>query len=388
MNPDFKKIAVFIGTRPEVIKLFPVISALRKRNRHLVDVIFTGQHKEILKKTAAIFGLAPDLHVSLRRSGTALSTLTSSLIAGCSKTLAQRQHDLVIVQGDTSTAMASSLAAFYAEIPIAHVEAGLRTQNLQSPFPEELNRQLIARMASIHFAPTGLARSNLVAEGIDPSLIVLTGNTSVDSLNWMLQSSPRRANQSTTELGESILVTVHRRESWRDKLSMICAALRQIVRQRPQCQVRFPLHPNPAVQNSVGKELANIPQIRLMPPVAYDKFIALIAQSSLVMTDSGGVQEDACALHKPTLVLREFTERTESIKLGLQVLVGMNEHEIVRHANRILDNDTEHSQLHRCANPFGDGRAAERISSSLDRWFTKNDPSLPFSQQFNAAQRP
>lgn len=381
MNRASKTIGVFIGTRPEVIKLAPLIFELKQHSNYRVLVIFTGQHKDLLTSTAKIFGIVPDRCLEMDRHEGNLIELTSELIRGCAQVLNEEKPDLVVVQGDTSTAMVASLAAFYKELPVAHVEAGLRTHNLQAPFPEELNRQIIARIATLHFAPTEIAKNNLLTEGVPSSSIVVTGNTSVDTIHWLLNGSDKKLGGHTHSFDESILVTVHRRESWNENLHSICKAIRQIAASRPQCAIHIPVHPGPTV-NTLVKELSDMPQIHLLDPLPYDEFIALMSKSDLVMTDSGGVQEDACALHTPTLILRDFNEREESLRIGECVMTGTDSAKIIVEANRILDQRNEPHQRP-LPNPFGDGQATKRILQSITQWFNNGNPTLAPSQQFH-----
>lgn len=381
MNHASKTIGIFIGTRPEVIKLAPLIFELRKNSEFRVLVFFTGQHEELLTSTAKIFGISADRSLNIHRKEGGLTELTSELMHGCTEILNQERLHLVIVQGDTSTAMVSSLAAFYKQIPVAHIEAGLRTHNLKAPFPEELNRQIIARIATLHYAPTHSAKKNLLAEGIKSSYIVVTGNTSVDAIEWVMQSFSEKFKTPTFFTKELILVTVHRRESWNENLSSICKALKQIAKNRPQCSIFIPVHPGPTVRATLIAELSNISQIHLLDPIPYNEFIALLARSRLVMTDSGGVQEDACALHIPTLVLREYTEREETIKNGTGILTGTNTSKIIQEVNQIL-NTPNSCRFGYPPNPFGDGQAATRISKSISQWFATGKPNLHSSMQF------
>ena len=383
MSPASKTIGVFIGTRPEVIKLAPLIFELKQNSDYRVLVVFTGQHKDLLTSTAKIFGITPDRHIEMNRKKGNLTELTSELIRGCSKILKEENPDLVVVQGDTCTAMVSSLAAFYEELPVAHVEAGLRTHNLKAPFPEELNRQIIARIATMHFAPTAQAKKNLLAEGVPSSSIVVTGNTSVDAIQWLIHGPCLKHKIPPPPAGETVLVTVHRRESWYENLHSICEALRHIAQCRPQCHIYIPVHPGPAVKNTLHKELSNIPQIYLLDPLPYDEFIDLMSQSSLVMTDSGGVQEDACALRVPTIILREFTEREETVKVGAGIITGTDSSKIIDAVNRILNGNSKNKRKKKIPNPFGDGQAARRILKAITQWFANGKPSLRSSQQFH-----
>ena len=384
MSRDSKVISVFVGTRPEMIKLAPVIFELRKNPSYLVRIIFTGQHKELLTQTAKIFSIRPDCYLYLKRSQGTLSELAVRLMNGCTKILRNNEIDLVVVQGDTSTALIAALTAFYEGVAVAHVEAGLRTYDLSKPFPEESNRQIIARLASIHFAPTAQARKNLLSEGIDTASVVVTGNTAVDALQWVMRTSNFELWSSELHSsGERILVTIHRRESWHEQLHSICHGLKKIVNSRPQCSIVIPVHPGQTVKNTLLQELSGIPQIRLLDPQPYDRFVVMMAQSALILTDSGGVQEDACALHRPVLVLRDTTERQEAVKSGFARLVGTNGDEIASQVNRVLDNDVENSQLYRVANPFGDGHAATRIASAIDSWFAKKPILLSRAAEFH-----
>ena len=384
MNLGSKTIGIFIGTRPELIKLAPVIFELKKTPIYKVLVIFTGQHKELLTTTAKIFGIEPDYSINMNRVQGTLSELTSELIQSCDDVLNKENIDLVIVQGDTSTAMVASLAAFYQEIPVAHIEAGLRTHNLKEPFPEELNRQIISRIANMHFAPTPAAKGNLISEGISNSSIVVTGNTSIDAIHWLIESSAKNIDEAPSANDkESILVTVHRRESWHEHLHSICKAVRHIAQNRPHCTIYIPIHPIHTVEDVFREDLANVPEIKLLQPLPYDEFVTLMLHSQLVMTDSGGVQEDACTLQIPTIILRNFTEREEGLKENCVLMTGTESSKIIDAANLLLDSRKNSKKTNLVDNPFGDGQAAKRIRESINNWFTTSKMALNSLQEFN-----
>lgn len=361
------KVAVAFGTRPEAIKLAPVIKALRAVPGLECQVVLTGQHRELLDQALAVFGLRGDRDLGVMRPRQTLAELNSRLIAAMDEWLAASPPDVLIVQGDTTSTFVSALAGFYRGVPVAHVEAGLRTDNPLSPFPEEMNRRLVSQVATWHFAPTAQAHARLLAEGIEPSRVSVTGNTVVDALLAIRESDAFRQAPLPVDLrsGERlVLVTMHRRESWPD-VTRVCAAIAKVVSTRPSTRVVFPVHPNPAVQEPVYRALGNIAQVTLLPPMDYVAFVKTMAASHFVMTDSGGVQEEAPAFGKPVLVLRENTERMEAVDAGVARLVGTSTNAIVNSMLTLLDDEAAWSEMSRAVSPFGDGHAADRIVSTM-----------------------
>ncbi len=366
-----KLLAVF-GTRPEAIKLFPVIHALRATPGLDVRVCVTGQHRGLLDSVLDLAGIAPDADLGLMAPGQSLDALTARLIVGIGEVLDAERPDRVIVQGDTASAMAASLAAYYRRIPIAHVEAGLRSGNLHHPWPEEGKRRIIAAMADLHFAPTEKAAAALRGEGIDAASIHMTGNSGVDALlhvRAMLREgraqAPRVAGLAARFAGRRIMaVTCHRRENLGEGLDSIADALAELAR-REDVAIVLPLHPNPQVGAVFRARLDSLANVALVEPLDFPEFVALLDACHLVLTDSGGVQEEAPALGKPVLVLRETTERPEGVAAGTALLVGTDAARIVTEAARLLDDPAAHAAMARAHSPYGDGQAAGRIAGIL-----------------------
>ncbi len=363
---------VAFGTRPEAIKLAPVIAELRRRPNVAVRVVTTAQHRELLDQVLAVFSIVPDTDLDVMRPSQTLAELSGRILTSMDRLLTPAPPDMVIVQGDTTSAFMCGLAAFYRGVPVAHVEAGLRTGSPVNPFPEEMNRRLTAALTSLHFAPTERARASLAAEGIPEDTIFVTGNTVVDALLQIRETDAYKAIQPPVHMtkGERLLlVTLHRRESWGAPLAGMCRALRTIVEARPDVRIVMPVHLNPAVQRVVRECLAGVSRVHLIEPVDYLTFIALMDASWLVLTDSGGVQEEAPALGRPVLVLRETTERPEAVDCGVARLAGTDPDAIVRHTMALLDNPAEWAKMARPVSPFGDGRASQRIADVFESRF-------------------
>lgn len=360
---------IAFGTRPEAIKLAPLVAELRRRPGFDVTVVVTAQHRELLDQVMSVFAIAADVDLALMQPSQSLASLTSRVMLAMDELIEQRQPDLVIVQGDTTSAFVSALAAFYRGVPVAHVEAGLRTPTVINPFPEEVNRRLTSSLAFLHFAPTEGARQALLDQGVAPAAIDVTGNTIVDALHH-IQGSAAFAGATLPPLVDgalrTVLVTVHRRENWIN-LPDVCDAIRDIVARRTDAQVVVPVHPNPAVQHTLHRSLAGVPRVVLLPALDYLSFIKLMGQSWLVVTDSGGVQEEAPVLGRPVLVMREATERPEAIALGVARLVGARRDDIVAAVTGLLADDAARSRMARAVSPFGDGHAAARIADVLER---------------------
>ena len=354
------KILVVYGTRPEAIKMAPVIEALRRRADRLeVTVGTTAQHREMLDQVQEIFGLRPDIDLDLMRPDQSLNDLAARAITGLDGVLRRVSPDWLLVQGDTTTAMAGALAAFHLGIRIGHVEAGLRSGDLQRPFPEEANRRIVDTVADALFAPTERSRDRLLAEGAAPARVYLTGNTVIDALQRVAATLPEEPP------AREVLVTVHRRESFGAPLGEILGALRELAGAFPDWRFVFPVHPNPRVREPVHRELGGIANLELPAPLSYRELIQVLRRCHLVLTDSGGLQEEAPAFGKPVLVLRETTERPEGIEAGVARLVGADRRRIVAEATRLLSDASAHSEMARAMNPYGDGRAGERIAAIL-----------------------
>jgi UDP-N-acetylglucosamine 2-epimerase (non-hydrolysing) len=363
------KILVAFGTRPEAIKLAPVIADLRRRRGFQVRIVSTAQHRQLLDQVLDVFGIVPDDDLDVMEPRQELAALSARVLTAMDVVLAADRPDVLLVQGDTTSAFACGLAAFYRGIPVGHIEAGLRTGCPTNPFPEEINRRLLSTVAAFHFAPTERAERALLAEGIPPDSIVVTGNTVVDALQMIRETTEYGLAKSkirTTPGERLLLVTLHRRESWGAPLEAVCRALRIIVDRRPEVRIVLPAHLNPRVRDVVCRTLEHHPRIEIREPAGYVEFVALMEASWLVLTDSGGVQEEAPTLGTPTLVLRETTERPEAIDEGVARLVGTDTYTIVSAAIELLD-VRAHASMARVVSPFGDGRAAERIGNTLER---------------------
>lgn len=369
-------VLVVFGTRPEGIKMAPVVAALRRETSLDVKTCVTGQHREMLDQVLRLFDIKPDVDLAIMKSGQDLTDITSTILLKLRDVLAQIKPAIILVHGDTSTTFAASLAAFYARIPVAHVEAGLRTHNKYSPFPEEINRKLTAGLTDIHFAPTENAKSNLIAEGILETSIHVTGNTVIDALmgtvkrieeSKELDNSLHREFDFLETSKKTILVTGHRRENFGQGIKDICRALIEIS-QRKDVQIVYPVHPNPNIQKPVEELLSQYPNIHLIPPRDYLPFIHLLKRSYIILTDSGGIQEEAPSLGKPVLVMRDTTERPEAVLAGTVKLVGTSTDLIVKHATQLLDDPVLYESFSRKNNPYGDGQASKRIASVVSNF--------------------
>lgn len=364
-------VAVVIGTRPEAIKLAPVVQALRAGGRFEPLLVSTGQHRQMLDQALEVFALRPDVDLEVMTQAQSLHELTARTLERLRSTFRVFSPARVVVQGDTTTAFAAALAAFYARLPVAHVEAGLRSGDRYEPFPEEINRRMVDQLSDLLFAPTGNARDLLVAEGFPEAAIHLTGNTVVDALLAARELVRRRGGElpgvpaGWLDGHRLVLVTAHRRESFGERLEAMCRAMLRIVRAVPDARIVYPVHLNPAVDGPVRRILGAEPRILLLPPVSYLDFVALMDRAHLLLTDSGGVQEEAPTFGKPLLVMREVTERPEGIDAGVARLVGTAEERIVEEALRLLLDPAHHASMAAGHNPYGDGRAAERIARIL-----------------------
>jgi UDP-N-acetylglucosamine 2-epimerase (non-hydrolysing) len=352
-----------VGTRPEVVKMAPVILRLRQSGRDQVRVVATGQHRSLLDLALADFGLTADCDLDLMQPDQTLADLTARAVTGLSRAFDSNKPDLVLAQGDTTTVFCTALACYYHRIPFGHVEAGLRTGRRYYPFPEEKNRELAGRLAEVHFAPTTGARHNLLREGINPTSVHVTGNTVIDALLMTAgRQVPLPVEPSTSKY---LLVTAHRRENFGVPLQQICQALLDVIEHYPELSVVYPVHPNPNVRRVVDEWLVNKERIHLIEPTAYPEFVALMKSAFLLVTDSGGVQEEGPALGKPVLVLRDETERPEAVQAGTVQLVGWRRDAIVRAVSDLCDRPEVYSRFARAVNPYGDGRAADRIAAVL-----------------------
>jgi len=356
---------VVMGTRPEAIKLAPVIEALRRQGRLTPLVVSTAQHRQMLPQALAPFGIVPDQDLDVMASDQTATQIAREVMAGLEPLLPRVRPAWTVVQGDTTTAFAAAVTSFYAGVPVAHVEAGLRTGRMDAPFPEEFNRRSIAVAASLHLAPTPRAREQLLGEGFEPDGVVVVGNTVVDAVASVLA---RAAPAARDEGPPRVLLTVHRRESFGAPMVRVLEAIRLLAQEyRGRVRWIYPVHPNPNVESVARSVLSGAPGVELVAPLDYPGFLRLFAEARFVMTDSGGVQEEAAAVGTPVLVLREVTERPELIESGWGRLVGTEAETILAEARRLLDSDAEVERMTRRPNPFGDGRSGERIATELAR---------------------
>lgn len=365
------KVALIVGTRPEAIKMAPVALRMRQMPDAFHPILIaTAQHREMLDQVLTLFDLQPDYDLNVMRPDQSPFEVTTGVLTRLQPVLQKERPDLVMVQGDTTSTFTGALAAFYLKIPVAHVEAGLRTYNKYQPFPEEINRHLVSVLADWHFAPTEWARANLLQEGIPPERIFVTGNTVVDALQIILARPAPPLPDFVLRLSPEqrlLLVTAHRRENWGQPLQHICRALRALAQRFPEVVIAFSVHLNPNVQSIVSQELQGIPRIHLLEPIAYPAFVHLMSRSYFILTDSGGIQEEAPSLSKPVLVLREVTERPEGVEAGVLKVVGTNTEWIVAEATRLLTDEVAYREMAQRRNPYGDGHAAERILAILQR---------------------
>jgi UDP-N-acetylglucosamine 2-epimerase (non-hydrolysing) len=359
------KVLFVFGTRPEAIKLAPVIRCLREDPRFEIRVAVTAQHRAMLDQVLAVFEIQPDHDLNVMQAGQTLAQSAARILAALEPVLDSERPDCVVVQGDTTTTFCGALAAFYQSIPVAHVEAGLRTGDLRQPFPEEMNRVLSSRLAALHFAATEWAAENLRREGVLSENVFVTGNTGIDAV-----LSIRDSVVAPVASRKMILVTAHRRESFGEGFLRICRALRRLS-ERADVEIIFPVHPNPNVQGLVNEHLRDVLNIKLIEPVDYVGFVRLMERAHILLTDSGGVQEEGPSLGKPVLVMREKTERPEAVEAGTARLVGTGEDRIVEEAERLLDDPEEYARRARIHNPYGDGKASARIRDVLAARFSK-----------------
>lgn len=367
------RILTIFGTRPEAIKLAPVILAFADDPEIVHATCVTGQHRQMLDAVLQVFNLTPDYDLDIMKPEQSLSHITTAVLEGVGRVLEDFKPDWVIVQGDTTTAMAGALAAFYAKVRVAHVEAGLRTGNVHSPWPEEMNRKLVGQMATLHFPPTEMAAANLSAEGIGEDDLLVTGNTVIDALQWVAarlegsDSLKARLNEQFPFLDESkrlLLITGHRRENFDGGLERVCRALAEIGK-RPDVQIVYAVHLNPKVRRVVWDVLADCPSVHLIEPQDYLPFVHLMNRAYLIVTDSGGIQEEAPGLGKPVLVTRDTTERPEAIAAGTARLIGTSQEALIANVTELLDDREVYEAMAQARNPFGDGDAAKRITERI-----------------------
>lgn len=364
-----KKVLCVVGTRPEAIKMAPVILGLKKETWADVRVLATAQHRQMLDQVMSFFGIEPDIDLNIMRPNQALTTLTARLLLELDDVLLAEKPDVVLVQGDTTTVMTVAMACFYHRIPIGHVEAGLRTWDIQNPFPEEANRVIAGKLATWHFAPTEGSRQNLLKDGVADENIIVTGNTVIDAL-FMTAERNLSTGIPLDQTKRMILVTSHRRENFGEPFRNICRALRKLAEDNPNVQFLYPVHPNPNVKDVAHEFLAPLENFVLCDPLDYAPFVAAMREAYLIITDSGGVQEEAPALGKPVVVLRDETERPEAVMDGVVKLVGPNYERIVQEVQRLLDDDAAYAGMARGVSPYGDGKATDRIVATLRDHFS------------------
>jgi UDP-N-acetylglucosamine 2-epimerase (non-hydrolysing) len=371
-------IMVVYGTRPEAIKVAPLIKALEESPWFVPQVAVTAQHRSMLDQVNEAFSIKPEFDLDIHAPGQTLAEITTRALTGVHTLLAEQRPDAVVVQGDTTTVFAAALAAFYEKIPVAHLEAGLRTGDPYSPYPEEINRQLATRLAALHLAPTRTSRANLLNEKVDPATVVVTGNTVIDALLWTVNhepglGEPRYGDARLDVLDRSdapvLLVTAHRRESWGEPLRAVGRALSRIAEAHPGLRIAFPIHRNPLVRDAIMPALAGLPNVIVTDPLPYDAFSRLMNRATLILTDSGGVQEEGPSLGKPVLVMRDTTERPEAVTAGTVRLVGTDEDRLVATVTELLTDAAAYAAMANAVNPYGDGRAAPRAVAALAHYF-------------------
>lgn len=364
-----KRVMLVYGTRPEAIKMAPVLFGLRRAAQLTPVVVLTGQHRSILEQVNRDFQINPDHDLEIMQTGQTLQDITVRCVHGISELLRAERPDAVVVQGDTTSAFSAALAAFYEQIPVAHLEAGLRTGDMYSPYPEEVNRRLITRLAALHLAPTQVSRENLLRENVDGRSVVVTGNTIIDALLWTVAQARPFSHPYLKEIERSespiLLVTAHRRESWGEPMQLVSKALAEISSRIPELQIVLPAHPNPVVRESLLPRLKG-PNVTILEPLPYPEFARLMAISSIVMTDSGGIQEEAPSLGKPVLVMRDTTERPEGIDAGTARLVGTSPADIIDAVETLLRDPNAYQAMAKAINPYGDGHAARRTVEALN----------------------
>ena len=364
------KLMTVFGTRPEAIKMCPLVLEMRKYPDYIEPIVaVTAQHREMLDQVLNLFEIKPDYDLNIMQAGQTLYDVTSRALLGLRDVMEEAKPDMVLVHGDTTTTFAGALAAFYAQIPVGHVEAGLRTGNKYSPYPEEMNRKLTGSIADVNFAPTPTSKSNLLKENVQPSSILVTGNTVIDALKTTVKADYQFADAALNEVFASgkrlILMTTHRRENLGEPMRNVYLALKTVLEAHPDVEAIFPVHKNPKVREIVNEVLGNLEQVHLIEPMDYEPFANLMAKVDIVLTDSGGIQEEAPALGKPVLVLRDTTERPEAVEAGTVKLVGTAYSDVLREATRLLDEPEYYRSMAEAANPYGDGRACERIIKAI-----------------------
>lgn len=383
-----KKIMLVFGTRPEAIKMAPLVKEIQRHSTEFETIVcVTGQHREMLDQVLNIFNITPDYDLNIMKQGQSLYDVTSNVLNGMSNVLEKAKPDVVLVHGDTTTSMSAALAAFYKQIPVGHVEAGLRTHDIYSPWPEEINRQITGRIATYNFSPTQLSHDNLILENVDKSKITITGNTVIDALYWVVNKIKTdkilEASLKTELKGNGydvnrlltgnklVLITGHRRENFGEGFLFMCKAIQTLIQKYPQVDFVYPMHLNPNVRKPIhevfGDDLTCLENMFFIEPLEYLSFVYLMEKSSIVLTDSGGIQEEAPGLGKPVLVMRDTTERPEALSAGTVRLVGTDYDKIVKNVSELIDDSLVYEKMAKAVNPYGDGRACERIVETLKK---------------------
>ena len=378
------KLMTVFGTRPEAIKMCPLVLEMRKYPEYIQPIVaVTAQHREMLDQVLDLFGIVPDYDLNIMTSGQTLYDVTTRALMGLKPVMEEVKPDMVLVHGDTTTTFAGALAAFYAQIPVGHVEAGLRTGNKYSPYPEEMNRKLTGAIADMHFAPTVTSKGNLLKENVNPASILITGNTVIDALQTTVHGDYHFADEDFNRVFATghklILMTTHRRENLGEPMRHVYRALKSVLETHENVEAIFPVHKNPKVREIVNQELGHLSRVHLIEPMDYEPFANLMAKVDIVLTDSGGIQEEAPALGKPVLVLRDTTERPEAVEAGTVKLVGTAYEDVLHETNRLLDDAEHYRYMAEAANPYGDGKACERIIKAILR---KNGYSVENFSEF------
>ena len=365
------KVMSVFGTRPETIKMAPLVKELAQREEFESIVCVTAQHRQMLDQVLAAFDIKPQYDLDIMQQGQTLSDITARVLKGLEQVIAEVKPDMILVHGDTTTTFAGALAAYYARVAIGHVEAGLRTYDKYSPYPEEMNRQFVGCMADLHFAPTELSRENLIKEGKKPESIVVTGNTAIDALATTVREDYRNELLDWAAGSRLLVLTAHRRENLGEPMHRMFRAIRRIADEFPDVKMVYPVHLNPLVQQAADEEFGDCGQIRLVPPMEVVEFHNLLARSFLILTDSGGIQEEAPSLGKPVIVLRDTTERPEGIKAGTLKLAGTEEETVYSMIRELLTDEREYARMSHASNPYGDGRASKRIADAIVNFFRR-----------------
>ena len=364
------RLMTVFGTRPEAIKMCPLVLEMHKYPEYIEPIVaVTAQHREMLDQVLELFAIKPDYDLNIMQSGQTLYDITTRALLGLKEVIEEAKPDMVLVHGDTTTTFAGALAAFYAQVPVGHVEAGLRTGNKYSPYPEEMNRKLTGSIADMHFAPTSTSKENLLKENVAPETIVVTGNTVIDALQTTVKANYEFADAEFNKIfargNRLILMTTHRRENLGEPMRNVYKALRKVLETHADVEAIFPVHKNPKVREIVQEELGGLEKVHLIEPMDYEPFANLMGKVDIVLTDSGGIQEEAPALGKPVLVLRDTTERPEAVDAGTVKLVGTDYEDVLRETNLLLDDSVHYQKMAEAANPYGDGKACERIIRAI-----------------------